>query len=315
MKVSILIPCHNAQRWIQAAVESALAQTWPEIEVIVWDDGSTDHSGKLLRQYGNRIRLIGERQIGSNGARNQMLEASSGEWIQFLDADDYLEPDKLSTQLQEAKSESDVLFSPVIEESWKGERLHTRRVGNLDVSIDVATHWLSWHVCQTGAALWRRPAIKAIGGWNEKQPCCQDNEIMLRAQQAELRVQLTPTARAVYRLWSDDTLCHRDPTRTLLEKTRLIDDALAWLKRTDQLTSRHVAAAEEVFYATSRSLMRVDAKTARCYLQKRRDRGLRKPRPTAATPRSYCLAYKYLGFTRAEQLASTARFLTNRAQP
>ena len=118
MKVSILIPCHNAERWIQTAVESALAQTWPDKEVIVWDDGSTDNSGPLLDQFGDRIQLIGGQQVGSNPARNHLLDKAEGEWIQFLDADDYLEPDKVSIQLAEASSNAEILFSPIIEETW-----------------------------------------------------------------------------------------------------------------------------------------------------------------------------------------------------
>ena len=137
---------------------------------------------------------------------------------------------------------------------------------------------------------------------------------MLRALKAGLDLQFTPSARTVYRLWSDETLCHRDPTKTLLEKTRLIDEALAWLRATQQLTPTHQDAAEEVFYATSRSLMKTDAKLAQSYLQDRRQRGLREPRPTAATPKSYCLAFKYLGFRSAERLAATARLLTLKPQ-
>ena len=315
MLVSILIPCHNAEKWIAQAIQSALSQTHRSCEVHVIDDGSTDGSLSIIKQFGNKITWTSRENRGSNVTRNELLNRARGDWVQFLDSDDYLETDKVSTQLREAQSDSDVLFSPVIEESWKGERMHARRAGHLDDQTDVMTHWLSWRVCQTGAALWKTQAIKYIGGWNEKQPCCQDNEIMLRAQQAELRLQLTPTARTVYRLWSDDTLCHRDPRKTLMEKTRLIDKALAWLKQTNQLSHAHIAAAEEVFYATSRTLMKVDHKVASNYLQERRERGLGKPRPTAATPRSYCLAFNYLGFKCAEQLASTARLLTNRVQP
>ena len=313
MKVSIAIPCHNAERWIREAVDSALNQDWKDIEVLVWDDGSTDGSSKILRGYGDRIRLLGGYSVGSNAARNRLLETSTGKWIQFLDADDYLKPDKISKQLDESGREHEVLFSPIIEETWKGDSLQTTRISQLDERIDNMTHWLSWHVCQTGAALWRRRSIVHIGGWNEAQPCCQDNEIMLRAQQAGLNLKLTPTARAVYRLWSDDTLCHRNPMMTLLEKTRLIDQALAWLGETKQLTSAHIAAAEEVFYATSRTLAKTDRKAANRYLKERQKRGLGKPHPTAATPRSYCLAFKCFGFNGAEQLASTARLLANRA--
>ena len=90
--VSILIPCYNAERWIAQAIESALAQTWSEKEVIVVDDGSTDHSLEVIRQFDGRISWETGLNRGGNAARNRLLELARGEWLQYLDADDYLRP-------------------------------------------------------------------------------------------------------------------------------------------------------------------------------------------------------------------------------
>ena len=76
--VSILIPCYNAERWIAQAIESALAQTWSEKEIIVVDDGSTDHSLEVIRQFDGRIWWETGPNRGGNVARNRLLELARG---------------------------------------------------------------------------------------------------------------------------------------------------------------------------------------------------------------------------------------------
>ena len=98
--VSILIPCYNAERYIAESIESGLNQTYPNIEVIVVDDGSTDGSADVIRSYGHRIKYeIGPNQ-GGCAARNSAFHMSSGEYIQFNDADDLLHIDKIEKQIQ-----------------------------------------------------------------------------------------------------------------------------------------------------------------------------------------------------------------------
>src|SRR5262245_36644589 len=93
--VSILIPCYNAERWIAQAIESALTQSWPAKEVLVVDDGSTDRSLNIIKSFGGRIRSEASNHRGSNQTRNRLLELAHGQWVQYLDADDYLRPGKI----------------------------------------------------------------------------------------------------------------------------------------------------------------------------------------------------------------------------
>src|SRR5262249_6980596 len=115
MLVSILIPCFNAKPWVAQAIESALAQTWPEKEVIVVDDGSTDESTDVIRTFSGHIRWETGPNHGGNPTRNRLLELARGEWLQYLDADDYLLPDKVSQQMEflVAHPETDIVFGPV----------------------------------------------------------------------------------------------------------------------------------------------------------------------------------------------------------
>src|SRR5438552_830981 len=115
MKVTIGIPCYNAARWLRQCIQSALDQRDVEPEVIVVDDGSTDESPAIAKEFGTRITLIEGGHRGGNHARNLVLQAATGEWIQYLDADDYLDPAKISTQFRETHNgaEADIIYSPV----------------------------------------------------------------------------------------------------------------------------------------------------------------------------------------------------------
>lgn len=112
--VSILVPCHNAERWIGEAIESALKQTWFRKEVIVVDDGSTDGSLDIIKRFGDHIRWDTGPNRGGSAARNRLLELAQGEWLQYLDADDYLLAAKIANQLAviDTDPEIDVLLGP-----------------------------------------------------------------------------------------------------------------------------------------------------------------------------------------------------------
>jgi glycosyltransferase involved in cell wall biosynthesis len=98
--VSILIPCYNAAPWLAATLDSAFAQTWPHKEIILVDDGSRDDSLVIARRYEERgLKIIARPNSGAAVARNIALAASTGAWLQFLDADDLLAPDKIAQQL------------------------------------------------------------------------------------------------------------------------------------------------------------------------------------------------------------------------
>ena len=97
--VSAIIPNYNYSRYICEAVESALNQTYKNVEVIVVDDGSSDDSLKVLSGYGDRIKVISQKNAGVAMARNNGVEVSTGEYVAFLDADDVWLPDKVEKQV------------------------------------------------------------------------------------------------------------------------------------------------------------------------------------------------------------------------
>ena len=303
--ISIGIPCFNSARWLRQAVESALAQSWPAKEVIVVDDGSTDESAGLARKFGDGIQLIVTENGGGNRARNRALEAARGDWIQFLDADDYLEPEKITRQFAEANdgADADVVYSPIWIEDL-GQQ--TREPSGIDTRYDLYGQWLAWQIPQTGGALWRKSALDSIGGWKVGQPCCQEHELYLRALQAGLRFRFAPTPHAVYRIWSEETVCRRDPRKVIRVRTELMDALHAWMQSRHLWTETHARIAGQAFFEMSRTLARHDLAEAAAYFRERKDRGLIHLAGPAA-PRGYRLAHRLLGFTGAEKLAAARR--------
>lgn len=100
LTVSVVVPCFNAERWITATLASVQAQQWPALETIVIDDGSTDATAaRVLREF-PQARLVRQANAGVAAARNRGAALAQGEWIAFIDADDWWLPDKLRLQLE-----------------------------------------------------------------------------------------------------------------------------------------------------------------------------------------------------------------------
>jgi glycosyltransferase involved in cell wall biosynthesis len=97
--VSVIIPYYKARHTIARAVESALGQTVRPHEILIIDDGSPDDAANAIKQFGSSVTLIPKPNGGAASARNLGIEHAQGEWIAFLDADDYWEPSKLERQL------------------------------------------------------------------------------------------------------------------------------------------------------------------------------------------------------------------------
>src|SRR5437764_12152398 len=99
--VSILVPAYNSQEWLADTLRSAIAQTWPRKEIIVVDDGSKDQTTEVARRFASKeVAVVTTENQGAAAARNKALSLSQGDYIQWLDADDLLAPDKVEKQVE-----------------------------------------------------------------------------------------------------------------------------------------------------------------------------------------------------------------------
>jgi glycosyltransferase involved in cell wall biosynthesis len=308
MLISILIPCHNAKRWIGAAIESALAQTWCEIEIIALDDGSTDGSLEIIRSFGDQIRWESGPNRGGGAARNRLLELAKGEWVQYLDADDWLMPEKIEGQaaLLPLHKQADILFGPVTLEHWspEGSRLELCPIPEpRDPYILLAR----WRLPQTGAPLFLRQAMLDVGGWTKDQPCCQEHELYLRLLMAGKRFVYASASGAVYRLWSEETLCRRDKALTRRERRKITDRLEAHLDETGRMTGERRWSINQARFEMARMAWLSDpAEAANIIAEIRHSQlGFRPEKATA--PLAYRMTYRALGFAAAESLAALKR--------
>jgi len=97
--ISVIIPLFNCERYIAEAIDSALRQTYPPLEIVVVNDGSTDSGPAIVESYGDRVRMITQANGGQSSARNTAIAAARGEWVALLDSDDYWLPNKLEMQV------------------------------------------------------------------------------------------------------------------------------------------------------------------------------------------------------------------------
>lgn len=113
-KVSVIIPVYNTKPWIKDCLDSVLRQTMDDFEVVCVDDGSTDGSGLFLQEYaakGSRVLIVSQSNQGVSAARNSGLNSARGQYVLFLDSDDYIEPDLLETVCSELDNQClDIVF-------------------------------------------------------------------------------------------------------------------------------------------------------------------------------------------------------------
>ena len=204
--VSILIPAYNAENWITDSVQSAVAQTWPRKEIIVVDDGSTDQTAKIVRQFASReVTLASTPNRGLSKALNLALELCHGDYIQELDADDLLSPDKIERQLgalRAGDSKRILLSSPWA--SFYYRTRHARFVRNSLWQDLSPVEWLlrkmseNLHM-QNATWLVSREIAEAAGPWDERLHYDQDGEYFARVLLASEGTRFVPETGIFYR--------------------------------------------------------------------------------------------------------------------
>jgi glycosyltransferase involved in cell wall biosynthesis len=314
MLVSILIPCYNAERWVGQAIESALAQTWSEKEVIVVNDGSRDGSLEVIKSFGARILWETGPNRGGNVARNRLLELARGEWLQYLDADDYLLPPKIERQVAFLREHPacDVVYSPVLRVNWSENKVE-QEISPIREPHDPWILLARWWLPQTGGPLWRRQALIDVGGWKPDQPCCQEHELYLRLLQAGAEFCYFDECHAAYRHWSQsETVSKRNHGELRRRRLEIKERMEVFLKSRGELTAPRLHALNQARFEIARGAWLEDPAEARqiVNLIKRRQPGF-VPEPPAARGR-YRLLYQMLGFSAAERIAAFRRSLTGR---
>jgi glycosyltransferase involved in cell wall biosynthesis len=205
--VSILIPAHNVERWLGDTIRSALAQTWPRTEIIVVDDGSTDGTLAIARSFaGKSVRVVTQPNTGAPAARNKAFELAQGTFIQWLDADDLLDPNKIRAQMEVAGELGDRLvllsgaFGTFYHRPEKAVFAATSLWRDMTPVEYFVTRFLDNVYFQTGVWLVSRELSEEAGPWTDVDSPDDDGEYFCRIATKGVGVKFVGGARAYYRV-------------------------------------------------------------------------------------------------------------------
>jgi len=183
--VSICMPCYNAERHLRATLDSIIAQTYSNIEVVVVDDASTDSSRDILASYGDAIKWEAGIKRDQSGTVNRAFALSAGEFITFHDSDDFMDPSKTALQVETAlRAPGAVVYGPW-RLVWKmpdgADRVETRQTEAVPAQADLlAMHLRGWFIPPNGY-LWPRAVVESLGGWDETLHADKDADFAMRA--------------------------------------------------------------------------------------------------------------------------------------
>jgi glycosyltransferase involved in cell wall biosynthesis len=213
--VSIIIPVYNADKHLDETIRSAIAQTWPNKEIIIVDDGSTDNSLAIAQKFDGLI-IAKQKNKGASAARNNGLSLAKGEYIQFLDADDLLAPDKITSQIGALnKSTCHIALCHTVHFA-DGSDYQKQKVNpewyshDFDDAADFLIKlYASWEIIygfggmiQPNAWLTPIDVIRKAGAWNEQLSVDDDGEFFCRAILASEGIRFSDTVN-YYRKHSD----------------------------------------------------------------------------------------------------------------
>ena len=213
--VSILIPAFNAEQWIAGTLRSAIVQTWNNKQIIVIDDGSTDQTLAIAQRFESAgVRVITQKNQGAAATRNKALVLSQGDYIQWLDADDLLAPDKIARQmsaLEQRPSTRTLLCS-----AWGRFMYRHYRAKFTPSGLWRDLSPVEWLVCklkenvymQTATWLVSRELTEAAGPWNTSLLGDDDGEYFCRVLLASEGVRFVPEAKVFYRAAGPSSLSY-----------------------------------------------------------------------------------------------------------
>jgi glycosyltransferase involved in cell wall biosynthesis len=204
-QVSVIIPTYNRGWIIKEAIDSVLAQDYTEFELIVVDDGSTDHTSDVLCSYRNVIKVLSQKNKGVSAARNRGISEASGKFVAFLDSDDLWLSQKLSVQIEFFNQTPDALICQT-EEVWirNGLRVNPKKRHKKPSGM-IFKPSLELCLVSPSAVMIQRTLFDTVGGFDETLPACEDYDLWLRIS-CRFPIHLIDTPLIIKRGGHDDQL-------------------------------------------------------------------------------------------------------------
>jgi glycosyltransferase involved in cell wall biosynthesis len=308
--VSIVIPCYNSERYIGEAIESALGQTYPNIEVIVIDDGSTDDSASIIQRFLPRIKFDRQPNRGACAARNAGLRLAEGPFVKFNDADDVLVRTVIAAQVSRTAhlaGSNAILFGDILigDENATGATIFTyegKRNYNAGDTASIG------ETIQTAAPLHKRSMLTAVGGFNVNIKVWQEYELHMRMMLQGFRFVYYPDQCVIYR--------HHQSISRIRLNSRICD----FVECLDFLVEfcKTVAISSEVKRHLAKQYWTIGRRALRLGFPEAADECFHKARSTypydaVCGPISYRLLVSMLGPHATERVARAKRYFRGAA--
>ena len=183
--VSVIVPVYNGEKYIAECIDSVLAQTVKPNEIIVVDDGSTDNTARIVNKY-QSVKYIFQKNKGVGHARNLGIDESSGEFIMFLDHDDFYAPNKLESCLKQFKIDPSISII-----KGKVQLIFSNKdISNTfyEICPQLKNQEIISRTVLLGAAIFRRECLINIGGFNPEMSPADDVDLWVRLSQQNLNI-------------------------------------------------------------------------------------------------------------------------------
>ena len=302
--ISVIIPCYNVEELIDSTIQSVLDQTYPPVEILCIDDGSTD--GTLLklenlRDSGAPISVDSHSNRGASATRNVGLNRASADYICFLDADDLLEPKKLEHQARLIANEN--IWPDLVAGGSRQIFLdEPERATQID-SIN-ADPWVGLIISALGITssnLWKTSSVRAVNGWRSGSEPSDDADLMFRMLKQGARVLHDPEIHTVLRR-REHSLSNRDKVESARAWLVLRREIYAYLSENELLTEKRQEALLRTVFFRLHFLHDEDPAFARKMHRQLIPDEYRPTDPWLGLGRVYNLLYELFGFSRAERL-------------
>ncbi|MBK8338991.1 MAG: glycosyltransferase family 2 protein [Flavobacteriales bacterium] len=308
MRVSIVIPCYNVAAWLPTSMDAALAGSHPDSEIIAVDDGSSDGTLDLLQTYAGRnpqrVRVLSQPNRGASAARNVGLRECTGTYVQFLDADDTLLPDKIRDQvaLAEREGSPELIIGDYCAVMPNGLLLRTQALYDRPWMALIRTR-----MGTTSANLWRRDAVLAAGGWPEELASSQDYALLFAMLRNGARVAWDHCEATEVHKRESGSISRtglRGNWERYIALRKAIKEHLVTLGR--ERHKEELATLDQYVFMALRILATYDLQAARRAFRSIIDRGF-VPEVSRAITERYVLLYDLLGFSCAERALRLVR--------
>jgi len=303
--ISVIIPYLDEYDYLREAVASVLRQSLPPAEIIlVCNRPGGEDKAFAFPNTAIPVRTLHAKDLGSAQARNAGLAAASGEWVQFLDVDDLLLPDKLARQLAVA-GEGDVIVAPHVYRKTSGEEIPSAWA-----PADAWAGLLNSALGSTSAWLFRRDAVTAVGGWDPEVRSHQEYELLFRLLSAGKVLVPVGQPDTMVRQRKKGSITSNTSEERALAGIRLREKMRTMLQARGDLTPLREEAFRQYVFRQLRGLYRVDpAGALAAYELYFGDQAFRPRRPVSAW---YRILFARLGFAGTEKWLSRYRHIRDR---